>query len=124
MKMLVTAGAFALALSMSSPAAAQQQGDWVLGQWQGNSEWYPGVIQSRSGNQIAIRYDDGTVETRPINQVRPFNWQAGTRVVCRYTDGSWYDATITRMDAGGLTVDLRYDDGETQRTQTGRCRTD
>ena len=115
-------GVLALCLLAPSAAVAQEPGDWVLAQWQGGSAWYPGVVQARSGDHVRIRYDDGSVEMRPANQVRPFDWRAGSRIVCRYTDGQWYDATIVRMDGGGLTLDIRYDDGVTQRTNTGRCR--
>lgn len=114
--------AIALLLSISSAAAAQEPGDWVLAQWQGGSHWYPGVIQARSGDEVTIRYDDGSREIRPINQVRPFNWQVGTQVVCRWTDGSWYAATITRIEGNGYNLDVVYEDGATQRTNTGRCR--
>ena len=116
--------AAALVLSFSGAAAAQQAGDWVLAQWQGGADWYPGVITVRSGNQVTIRYDDGTTETRPLNQIRPYNWRVGSRVVCLFTNGRWYDATITAMDPGGLLISVRYDDGDTQITQTGRCRSE
>lgn len=118
--------AFALVLTMiaSTAASAQQRGDWVLGQWRGGSAWYPGVVESVSGNQVTIRYDDGTRETRPANQVRPYDWRVGTHVSCLWTDGNWYRATITAMDPGGLEIDVLYDDGDRQRTQTGRCRVD
>jgi len=114
----------AVALSVSGSLAAQQPGDWVLAQWQGGSDWYPGVVQGRDGNMVTIRYDDGTRETRPANQVRAYDWHVGSRVVCRWTDGRWYDATITAMAEDGLTISLIYDDGDTQITQTGRCRSE
>ncbi len=41
------------------------------------------------GNQVTIRYDDGTLETRPANQVRPYNWRVGSRIVCLFTNGRW-----------------------------------
>ena len=92
--------------------------------WRGGSAWYPGVVESVSGNQVTIRYDDGTRETRPANQVRPYDWRVGTHVSCLWTDGNWYRATITAMDPGGLEIDVLYEDGDRQRTQTGRCRVD
>lgn len=122
--MRTVCGAMVLGLMMSSMAAAQQTGDWVLAQWQGGSDWYPGIIERVSGNQVTIRYDDGTRETRPLNQVRRYDWQTGTRVVCRFTDGRWYPAAITGMHPGGLTIDILYDDGDRQRTNTGRCRSE
>jgi hypothetical protein len=45
-------------------------------------------------------------------------------VVCQFTNGRWYDATITAMDPGGLLISVLYDDGDTQITQTGRCRSE
>lgn len=111
----------ALLVTLAAPAAAQRVGDWVLAQWRGGAAWYPGVIAQRQGEMITIRYDDGTMETRPLNQVRPYDWQVGTRVSCRWTDGRWYPARITAMDPGGLTISVLYDDGDTQITQTGRC---
>ena len=121
MKSLYLMGA-AATLSLATVASAQQVGQWVLGQWRGGSDWYPGVIEAVQGNQITIRYDDGTRETRPLNQVRPYDWRVGTRVVCLFTNGQWYPAAITAMDPGGLLISVRYDDGDTQITQTGRCR--
>jgi len=113
-----------LALSVSTAASAQGPGDWVLAQWRGGNDWYPGVVQSRDGNQVTILYDDGTRETRPVNQVRAYDWQVGSRVVCRWTNGQWYDARITAMAEDGLTISVLYDDGDTQITQTGRCRSE
>jgi hypothetical protein len=125
MKIIFQIGTAAtLAFALATAASAQRVGEWVLGQWQGGSDWYPGVIAARQGNQITIRYDDGTQETRPANQVRPYDWRVGSRVVCRFTNGRWYDARITAMDPGGLTISVRYDDGDTQITQTGRCRSE
>ncbi len=124
MKKMILLGAAALSLVAPAAASAQQVGDWVLGQWRGGNDWYPGVVTAHVGNQVTIRYDDGTFETRPANQVRPYNWRVGSAVVCRFTDGRWYDATITAMDPGGLLISIRYADGDTQITQTGRCRSE
>jgi hypothetical protein len=124
MKTSLGIGAAILALSVAAAASAQGPGDWVLAQWRGGNDWYPGVVQSRDGNQVTILYDDGTRETRPANQVRPYNWRVGSRVVCRFTNGQWYDATITAMAEDGLTISVLYDDGDTQITQTGRCRSE
>jgi hypothetical protein len=124
MKKFLWIGAAALAMTVSTAATAQAVGDWVLGQWHGGNDWYPGVVMARNGNQVTIRYDDNTTETRPANQVRAYNWRVGSRVVCRFTNGNWYDATITAMDPGGLTISVRYADGDTQITNTGRCRSE
>jgi hypothetical protein len=114
----------ALSLLAATAATAQPIGAWVLGQWRGGGEWYPGVVTAHRGNLVTIRYDDGTRETRPANQVRPYNWRVGSRVNCLFTNGRWYDARITAMDPGGLLISVLYDDGDTQITQTGRCRSE
>uniref|UniRef100_UPI00260659F9 hypothetical protein n=1 Tax=Sphingorhabdus sp. TaxID=1902408 RepID=UPI00260659F9 len=49
----------AVAFSLSSAALAQEVGDWVLSPWQGSREYYPGVIESRSGSVVTVRFDDG-----------------------------------------------------------------
>ncbi|MCB1642496.1 MAG: hypothetical protein KDI37_12250 [Xanthomonadales bacterium] len=103
--------------------AAQQRGDWVLAQWQGGEYWFPGVIEKVNGNKITIVYDDGTRETRPYNQVRPYDWRVGTRVHCQWAGGTdWYAGRITRMHRDGVTLDIEYDDGDRERTRTGSCR--
>lgn len=121
MKKLYVAAALAAAV-LASPVMAQDVGDWVLSQWRGSSQYFPGVVTGRDGNTVTVRFDDGAVERRPANLIRPFDWRAGSRVECRFTDGNWYGATITRIGSDGLTVSVRYDDGDTQNTNTGRCR--
>lgn len=121
MKTLYLAAALAAALP-AAPAAAQGVGDWVLSQWRGSSQYFPGVVTARDGNTVTVRFDDNTVERRPANLVRPFDWRAGSHVECRFTDGEWYGATITRIASDGYTMSVRYDDGDTQNTNTGRCR--
>lgn len=121
MKKMVLAAALA-AGSMAAPASAQDVGDWVLSQWHGSSQYFPGVVTARDGNTVTVRFDDNTVERRPANLIRPFDWRAGSHVECRFTDGQWYGATITRIASDGFTMSVRYDDGDTQNTNTGRCR--
>lgn len=121
MKTIHLAAALAAA-SLCTPAMAQNPGDWVLSQWRGSTQYFPGVVTARDGNTVVVRFDDGAVERRPANLVRPFDWRAGSRVECRFTDGEWYGARITRIAEDGLTLSVRYDDGDTQNTNTGRCR--
>ena len=114
---------FLLAASAAATAAAAQQpGDWVLSQWRGSAHYFPGVVQSRHGNLVNIRFDDGTVDAVPANRLRPYNWQVGSRIECRWTDGNWYGANITAMGDDGSSIQVRYDDGVVQNTATGRCR--
>ena len=103
-----------------------QPGDWVLGQWQGGSLWFPGVVHSVGENgSVAVQYDDGTSEIRPANQVKPFDWQVGSRIDAIWSgNDQWYAATITEMDEGGSRLTVRFDDGIIEETVTGRCRSE
>jgi len=104
-------------------AMAQSRGDWVLGQWQGGAYWFPGVVQERSGGNVTIQYDDGTSETVPLKQVRPYTWTLGTRVECRWSGGQeWYAGKIAGMSKDGTEIDVAYDDGDRERIATGGCR--
>lgn len=114
----------AATLGFSASVSAQEVGDWVLSPWRGSSVLYPGVIESRTGNIVTIRFDDGDVETRKASSVRPFNWVAGSAIACLWSDNKWYNATVRSIAADGFTMQIRYDDdGTIENTNTGRCRT-
>ena len=111
-------------LALSGPAVAQEVGDWVLSPWRGSTVYYPGVVESRSGTLVTIRFDDGEAETRQANTVLPFDWQPGSRIECLWRDSNWYRATVRSIAADGFTMQIRYDDdGIVENTNTGRCRT-
>ncbi len=117
--------AWVLVLLTLFPAAvfAQSPGDWVLGNWRGGGYWFPGVVQSHEGGKITIVYDDGTRETVSSKQVRPYTWKLGTRVECRWSGGkAWYGGQITGISKDGTKLDIKYDDGDSERISTGGCR--
>jgi hypothetical protein len=102
-------------------AQAQTQGDWVLARYKGGAYWYPGVIQSVTGDRISVAYDDGDRETLNLADVRPYTWAIGTRVECNFQGaGKWYPGVIASL--AGESVGINYDDGDRERTKTGRCR--
>ncbi|MEC9343169.1 MAG: hypothetical protein VYD64_04910 [Pseudomonadota bacterium] len=104
-----------------APAGAYQQGEWVLGQWQGGAYYYPGIVAGQVNGMVTIRYDDGDVDTRPVNQVRPYDWRVGSRVECNFQRaGVWYSGTISSL--GGASLAIAYDDGDFETTRTGLCR--
>lgn len=122
MKTLAAALACAAALAPLA-ASAQSRGDWVLAPWQTGNYLFPGVVQSASGGQVVVRFDDGSSRTLPRSVVRRFDWRAGTAVECRWQNGQrWYRGRITAMGADGATMDVLYADGDRERTNTGRCR--
>lgn len=123
MKHYLIPASLVLALAIPAAANAQQVGDWVLSPWQDSSMDFPGVIVARGGDSVTIRFDDGTRETRHVSEVRPFDWQRGSRIACQWSDGEWYKATIQRIDSDGYTMQIRYDDdGTVENTNTGKCR--
>lgn len=118
--------AVAFALSACATTSAPQplaQGDWVLAHWQEDDTWFfPGVVSAREGDQISIQYDDGDVGTQPASEVRPFDWQVGTALWCRWTNEQWYPARITQMSPNRYDIRVAYDDGDKGEINTSRCR--
>lgn len=104
-----------------SQALAFQRGEWVLAQFQGGKYWFPGIVQTDARGLVTIRYDDGDVETRPGNQVRPYDWRVGSSVDCNWQRrGEWYAGRITALRGG--TLSIAYNDGDSETTTTGMCR--
>jgi hypothetical protein len=120
MRLLVIAAA--LALSAGS-GMAQNQGDWVLGRFQGGQYWFPGVVRAVSAGTVTVAYDDGDQEVLPRNLVRPYNWAVGTAVHCNFQNaGTWYPGRITALS--GNRISILYEDGDRENTTTGRCRSE
>jgi hypothetical protein len=114
-------GLIAAALLVATPALAYDDGEWVLARWKGGDHWYPGVVAGSSDGRVKVRFDDGDVDTMPTRDVRPYSWRAGSRVECNWKGGgTWYKGRIVSLGAENLRVD--YDDGDTEKTKTGMCR--
>ena len=110
-----------LALAVCGSAWAQSSGDWVLARYKGGNLWYPGVVQAIAGDRVPVAYDDGDRETLSVALVRPYDWAIGTRVECNFQGaGRWYPGVIASL--GGEMIGINYDDGDRERTKTGRCR--
>jgi hypothetical protein len=125
MQKMARLGVVAAAICMPASAIAQQVGEWVLSPWRGSRVLYPGVIEARSGTTVTVRFDDGSVESRPANTVRFFDWEPGSRISCQWdVDGKWYNAVIVTLSDNGYNMRIRYDqDGSLEDTTTGACRT-
>jgi hypothetical protein len=117
MRSILVAGAMLAGLS---GAQAQTAGDWVLARWKNGQHWFPGIIQSVSGDRLTIAYDDGDRETLSVNAVKPYTWAIGSRVECNFKGSGWYAGKITALSAEKLSI--AYDDGDKENTRTGRCR--
>lgn len=108
-------------LASGLPSLAQQPGAWVLMQYRGGPYWFPGVVTAVGRGVVTVRYDDGEVETRPANQVKPYDWRVGSPVECNWNNsGKWYSGRIAAANGGRLQIN--YDDGDRETTTTGRCR--
>lgn len=116
-----TALVMAALIGSTGAASAQTQGDWVLARYKGGAYWYPGVIQGTADGRITVGYDDGDRETLSVASVRPYTWAVGSRVECNFQNsGKWYPGVIASL--GGESLGVNYDDGDRERTKTGRCR--
>jgi hypothetical protein len=110
----------AIAMGCGS-AGAQTAGDWVLGNYRNAGYWFPGIAEKVQDGKVTIRYDDGDRETVQLKNVRPYNWAIGMKVECNYKNaGEWYPGTIASL--GGDRIGINYDDGDKEKTRTGRCR--
>lgn len=118
---IAIAAALAAAVLGADVASAQSKGEWVLGRWQGGAYWFPAVVEKVSGGSVSIVYDDGDRETTTLEKVRPYDWAVGKKVECNYKGrGEWYSGRISAL--GGEMISINYDDGDKERTKTGRCR--
>jgi hypothetical protein len=116
----LSVAAAVLAASLGG-ATAQTRGDWVLARYKCGPYWCPGIIQSVTGDRVTVAYDDGDRETLSLRSVRPYDWAIGGRVECNFKGaGTWYPGVIASL-AGG-SIGINYDDGDRERTRTGRCR--
>lgn len=122
MRLVVKAAAAAALLVVTGAgASAQTPGDWVLARYKGGEHFYPGVLQTVSGDRVTVAYDDGDRETMNVGLVRPYTWAIGTRVECNFKNGGkWYPGVIASL--AGAAIGINYDDGDRERTKTGLCR--
>lgn len=122
---LAAAALALLGCATASAPAPLAQGDWVLARWQDDREWYfPAVVTARTGDDLALQYDDGDVGSQPSANVRAFDWEVGTQLSCRWSDEHWYPARITQMSPNRFDIRVRYDDGDKGELNTSRCRSE
>src|SRR5262245_28482063 len=90
------------------------RGDWVLARWQQDQTYYwPAIVTSASGGQVTLQYDDGDVGTEPASNVRRFDWGVGTRLECRWQNGTiFYPGRIAEMAPDRYNIVVHYDDGD------------
>jgi hypothetical protein len=89
-------------------------GDVLWVQWPKDKLFYRARVLSRTGDDLRVRYDDGSEETATLARVRtklmPKNVYEDDRVFARWQeDGYWYPAVVVLVQDGRYHV--RYDDG-------------
>lgn len=98
-------------------------GDWVVARWtEADPYWYPAIVTSRIGDDLSLQYDDGDAGVQPARNVRRFGWRNGTRLECRFSDGGWRGAVIAEMAPDRYHMNIGYDDGAAEATDTSKCR--
>ena len=98
-------------------------GDRVLARWDGGTFWFPGKLVRSNGQQMTIQYDDGMEDTRPADQVKPFDWRVGSQIDAVWTgNGGWYAAEITEINEDGTMLSVLYEDGIREGRASAFCR--
>lgn len=122
-RMALAAAVMFLAGCATMGSAPLGTGDWVVARWTDEDPyWYPAIVATRQGDELALHYDDGTDGVQPARNVRRFGWRAGSRVECRWQGGSWYRGRIAEMAPDRYNINVRYDDGDSEATNTSMCR--
>lgn len=105
--------------------ADYEPGQWVLGRYRGGQFYFPGVAQQVTAGFVTVGYDDGDRETLPLDQVKPYDWEVGSRIPAIWSgNGEYYDATIIEAQPNGSDLIVRFDDGIVEHTFTARCRSE
>lgn len=106
-----------------APAAPETfaVGAKIYSAWKGGHHWYPGTISAVGSGTYSIKYDDGDKESDvPASRImkqdaeHPLSVKVGDKVLAKWSDGQWYDATVSAVEGGKVSV--TYYDGFKQDT--------
>lgn len=107
----------------SAAQANAGSGERVLGRWRGGPHWFPARVREAKDGMVPLDYDDGDSEALPATEIRPLDWEVGTRIEAIWSgDGRHYDASVIEIAADGSSLRVRFDDGIVEETVTARCR--
>lgn len=97
-----------------------ERDEHILAHWD-DEYWYPARINAVRGARYEIVFDDGDLAEYDASRIVPLDWDAGARVQGNWQgQGRYYPAVIESREH--LRVSLAYDDGDTEVTSIGRCR--
>lgn len=95
--------------------AVPRVGDDTWAKWRGDGLYYLATITWISGDQLQVRYEDGTVENTSLSQICALIYpepQPGQDVFGRWSpDGYWYPAVLQEVRDGSYFVRF-VDDGQ------------
>lgn len=103
--------------------ACPRRGDRVLARWSGGAYWFPGIVADIDGHLVSVQYDDGMRDTRPVHDIKAFDWRVGSRIDAIWSsNGEWYSVTITEMNGDGSALRVTFDDGIQEVKLSADCR--
>lgn len=85
-------------------------GDKVVANWKAGSKWWDAVVTAVNGNKISVMYtSDKTTDVLDMNAVAHLNQpnseiNPGDKVVAKWSDGSYYSATVVSFSDTGVKV--------------------
>lgn len=85
-------------------------GDKVVGNWKGGDRWWNAQVTAVAGDQVTVKYDDdSSTETLAKTGVAHLpsgaaSAKVGDRVVAKWTDGKFYNGTVTALNGDKATI--------------------
>lgn len=85
-------------------------GDKVVANWKAGSKWWDAVVTAVNGNKVSVTYtSDKTTDVLDMSAVAHLNQpnsdiNPGDKVVAKWSDGSYYSATVVSFSDTGVKV--------------------
>ncbi len=119
---LLSACAHRCAASAARTSSTRRLGCWRAGRTIRRFTSPPSSLRA-SGDVLTLQYDDGDTGAQPSAKRAPaFDWEPGTALECRWTDGVFYPGVIAQMDAARVQIEVLYDDAQAVRPIRASCR--
>lgn len=96
-------------ISIRKTAEGWKTGDWVFAYWDTDDYWYPAEITGIDGDDITVRFDDGTTITTDTDYLDELTVDEGDELwAWSEEDEDYYWATVKSVN--GEKVQVEYDD--------------
>jgi hypothetical protein len=103
-------GQFGLVSQAPLLAADPKVGATVLGFWDESQAYFIATVVEQKGTDFLVVFEDGDMATLPATKIKDNTLKVGSKVTSRWTDGEYYDGTISK--AVGRAFYIKYDDGD------------